>query len=269
MKDVIGQEMAKERDKLEKIIVVMEHSLGKARVTQSDQPRNDSWTNAYSRWDCYEDADELESRVDIAKKNLAKLTDKIKNHGGNDSDKECNHRFNCSCSGDKSAEREVVAMKTSERLEQMARFKNDGNVLFANQPANFKEALALYERSLIYFEYCFDGTDAEIIQADTLRLQCLLNASACFLHLKMYPKCIEYCDEALEVDSRSAKAWFRRGRAHRLQQEFVASERDLRKAKEVSVDGDTQDIQRERRLLNEAKEHYKQSSTEVAKAIRT
>ena len=265
MKGIIAQEMANEREKLEKNIAAMKQILYKASSAQCELFKKDPWAKAYKHWDCYEDTDELEEKINAAKKDLAKLDDKIKNHGSDSSSKQCGHRHNCSCSGDKRAEREVVAMRTSERLDKMALFKEEANALYAHK--KYRNALALYEKSLIYFEYCFDGTDVEREIADALQLQCLLNCAACFLQLKLYPKVIEYCNEALEVDGRSAKAWFRRAKAHRLQDKLEVAEKDLKKAIEASGEGCADGIKREMRLLKEAKKRSKHSAIELATAI--
>ena len=258
MKDIIHQEMIKERDKLEKHIVAMEESLRRARAAliQSDRPtqqnhrniHDDTLKQSYTQWDCYEDTDELDEKIDAAKKALIKLNDKVKNHNkpsynnNNSNSDQCSlhHRYKCSCLGDKPAERAVVAMKTCERLDEMSQFKKDGNTLFVQQ--NYKEALALYEKSLMYYEYCFDGSQDERKQAETIRELCLVNAAACFLHLKLYRKCIEYCDEALAINDNNVKAWFRRGRAHRLQHDFDSAEEDLKKARQLLGGESTLDV---------------------------
>ena len=269
IQDIIHDEMRKERDKLEENIKASEKSLDKATHSAVAKKRDDTTTSlavSYNQWDCYEDIDELQCKIDAAKKDLAKLNDKISNHTYND--KQCNHRDQCSCSGDKSAERKIMAMTTSERLDQMSLFKEEGNTLYKQQ--NYKEALALYEKSLIYYEYCFNGSLEERKQADSIRILCLLNAAASFLQLKVYSKCIEYCNEVLEIDKSNTKAWFRRGRAHRLLHDFDTAKKDLNKARElvlvsnvegVTADGDMKAIECEMRMLKRDKRQYKQDIT--------
>ena len=239
IKDIIHQEMLKERDKLEQHIKSLEDSLDKAsrsedKNTNDNNTTNNTLTASYSHWDTYEDIEELQEQINGAKKALFKLNDKIQNHNNpnSSSEKTCGHRYRCSCSGDKRAERAVVAMKTCDRLDEMVLFKEQGKTLFTQQ--NYKEALALYEKSLIYFEYCFDGSQDERKQADAIREVCLLNAAACFLRLKLYSKCIEYCTDAIQVDGSNPKAWFRRARALRLTHDFDSAEKDLERAREVS-----------------------------------
>ncbi|KAL7551357.1 hypothetical protein ACHAWF_014546 [Thalassiosira exigua] len=263
MKNIVGQEMVKERDKLERKILSLKHKLNKATVAR-EQSNSSSWADDYTRWDCYEDVEDLEVEIKEAENDLCKLNEKIKLHNSKETDKECGHSYRCSCTGDKSAERAVIAMPTSQRLDQMALFKKQGNDLYAQN--EYGESLVLYEKSLIYFEYCFDGTQEERMRADTLRLQCLLNAASCFLHLKLYPRCIEYCNEALQIRP-STKAWFRRSRAHRLQGKFDIAEADLAKASNSlgsnsSLRGD---IQREMRLLKEDQRTYQEALTKFAK----
>ena len=267
---IIDQEMVKERDKLEETITAMEKNLTKARATQDTTAEEDTLEKSYKRWDCYQDIDELEAKIDVARRDLSKLNEKIlaQNNSGN-SGKHCNHRYSCSCQGDKSAERKVVEMTTSERLEQMALFKKEGNDLYAQK--KYKDAAAFYEQSLIYYEYCFlDGNDDELMQAAKLRLQASLNLAACFLHLNLYPRCIDYYNEALEIDNSSTKAWFRRARAHRLQEKFDIAEKDLTKAIE-SLDMDSSplssDIHREMKLLKDDKRRYIESSTDLATSM--
>ena len=287
MKDIIHQEMIKERDKLEKHIVAMEESLRRARAAliQSDRPtqqnhrniHDDTLKQSYTQWDCYEDTDELDEKIDAAKKALIKLNAKVKNHNkpsynnNNSNSDQCSlhHRYKCSCLGDKRAERAVVAMKTCERLDEMSQFKKDGNTLFVQQ--NYKEALALYEKSLMYYEYCFDGSQDERKQAETIRELCLVNAAACFLHLKLYRKCIEYCDEALAINDNNVKAWFRRGRAHRLQHDFDSAEEDLKKARQLLGGESTLDvvhnIEREMKVLIKDRRRYKESASKLASSM--
>ena len=271
IKDIIHQEMLKERDELEKHIKSLENSVDKTSSSVNENRNdntnttNNTLTSTYSQWDSYEDIEELHEQINDAKKALAKLNEKINNHDNPDSssNKTCGHRYQCSCSGDKRSERAVVAMKTCDRLNEMVLFKEQGNSLFTQQ--NYKEALALYEKALIYFEYCFDGSLDERKQAGSIREVCLLNAAACFLRLKLYSKCIEYCTDAIEVDDSNPKAYFRRARAYRLTHDFDAAEKDLEKARRVANgDSDTvQAIDRELRLLKNDVRQYNNSYSKL------
>lgn len=161
---IVKQELENEARELETKIAEM-----KVNLQRASEP-------LHTNWDNYQDVEELGSNIESAKDQLSKLKGRI-GRLDNDSLKTCSHRYACQCSGDKRAEREVVAMGTSKRLEEMKSFKEQGNTFFGEK--KYREALDLYEKSLIYFEYCFDGTADEQAKADELRLSCLLNAGGC------------------------------------------------------------------------------------------
>ena len=135
----------------------------------------------YSQWDSYEDIEELQEQINVTKKDLVKLNNKITTP---------------------TPPQPISSVATDIHVHvqvinvPMVQFKEEGNTLFKQH--NYKEALALYEK--IYFEYCFDGSQDDRKQADSIRVLCLLNAAACFLRLKLYSKCIEYCTDAIQVD---------------------------------------------------------------------
>lgn len=262
MQDLVHQEMQDEAIKLKNCIVEMEAQL--QRATTQPPPSSSTLVSSYQKWDSYRDTEELQTNVTSAKTDLAKLKEKIADHtnGNSIQTKTCSHRNNCGCSGNRQAEREAIAMGTARRLQEMQSLKREGNALFGHQ--KHQQALALYEKSLIYFEYCFDGTDEEQKRADELRLVCLLNAAACFLHLKMYPRCIDYCNEALEIDDTNVKALFRRARAYRLHDKFDVAEEDLKRVIVLNGGKDCRDAKREIKLLNDCKERYEKKSVAFA-----
>jgi tetratricopeptide (TPR) repeat protein len=263
--DIVRQEMQKEANDLEKRISSLETELQRASKHESSHSQ---WTASYEHWDNFQDTDELTVALESAKSNLARLKERIKKLGNCDTLKTCSHRHACSCSGNKQTEREVVSMTTSQRIEEMESFKEKGNALFAER--KYKEALALYEKSLIFFEYCFDGTEEERRQADNLRLLCQLNAAACFLELKLYSKCIEYCSETLKIDGNSVKALFRRARALRMMDKFHDAQIDLMKAKQIVLrETDLAQVERELELLKVSQQDYDATFRQFAqKAMR-
>jgi tetratricopeptide (TPR) repeat protein len=281
--EIIKQELENEARELETKIAELEVALQRA----SETSHTNRLKGSYEQWENYQDIEELEAELKTANNQLSKLKDRIGTLH-NDNVKTCSHRFACQCSGDKSAEREVVAMGTSKRLEEMKSFKEQGNTFFGEK--KYREALALYEKALIYFEYCFDGTADERMRADELRLWCLLNAgrcqhytififaiaivishnlqitAACFHHLNMHKRCIEYCNDALEIDNRSIKALFRRARAYRLQDKVDDAQADLVQLKSlVSARADKMQVEIEMELLMDCRRDYRSAAKQFAR----
>ncbi len=259
MKDLMRSEMEKEKDKLQSVIAGLEERLAKTTAAQIQSSSSSSWESSYAKFD-HLDVDtreEMEVQIDLARSNLRRLNEKMES-------KSCPHNHPClCCSQNRSAEIEVMSMTTSQRIEKMKEFKLDGNALFHVNKS--REALEKYKLALIYYEYCFDAVGDKKRELEHVRLLCLLNAAACTLELESYAQCIEFCDEALEIDDRNPKAFYRRGKAHRLLNRHDLARRDLEIANELSKGGKgCKDIRREMMLLQQCEERYKQATLEFA-----
>lgn len=264
MKDLMKGEMEKEREKLQGVIAGLEERLAKTTVAPNSSSSSSSWESSYTKFDHLDidTRDELEAQINLARSKLSRLYEKMES-------KSCphsNHPCFC-CSQNRSAEIEVMSMTTSQRIEKMKEFKLDGNTLFKDNKNHNKnrEALEKYKLALIYYEYCFDAVDEEKRELEHVRLLCLLNAAACTLELESYAQCIEFCNEALEIDDTNPKAFYRRGKANRLLNQHDHARRDLQRAIELTngVKGST-DIRREMKLLQQCEERYKQETLEFA-----
>ncbi len=261
---LLNEELQRDVSKLEDQIVKMEKQLNKSKPNTNQQNEHTShFSDSYGKWDYFIDTEELEENIKASKAKLKSLKEKSDIYCGNVKENQCPHGINCGCLGNKKAERDVMAMSTSERIRKMDSFKKEGNTLFGKE--QYEEALALYEKSLIFYEYCFDGNASERKSAEKLRLQCLLNSAACFLHLNLYRKCIDQCDEALEIDCDSIKALFRRARANRLMDKFDLAEKDLSKIFETNGEKVSSEVDDEMELLRSSQENYENTSICFAK----
>jgi hypothetical protein len=86
----------------------------------------------------------------------------------------------------------------------------------------------------------------------------------------MHPRCIEYCNDALEIDHLSIKALFRRARAYRLKDKLDEAHADLMKLKSiVSTKADMLQVEREMELLSKCQREYHDAAKQFAqKAMR-
>lgn len=256
MKDLMKSEMEKEKDKLQGVIVGLEERLATTKSTSSSSSSSfSSWESTYKKFDNL-DVD-LEAQLNLARSKLRRLDEKIES-------KSCPHSHPCvCCSQNRSAEIEVMKMTTSKRIGKMKEFKLDGNALFKDNKS--REALEKYKLALIYYEYCFDAIGEEKRELEHVRLLCVLNAAACSLELESYAQCIEFCNEALEIDDTNPKAFYRRGKANRLLNRHDCARRDLERATELTKGGKVcKDIRREMMLLQQCEKRHKQATLEFA-----
>ena len=254
MKEFMKNDMEKERGKLEKRIAELER-LAKADagpITSSSS----SWTSSYTKFNHLDDdtKEEMEEQISLARSKLNSLNAKMQSNQN-----ACPRPCLC-CSQDRSAEIAVIKMSTQERIEVMKELKLEGNSLFKNNSNH--EALGKYELALIYYEYCYDAAGNDRIELENVRLLCLLNAAACTLNLKSYAQCTEFCNEALEIDDANPKAFYRRGKAYRLLNQYDNAKRDMKKAVELTRGGI--ECNREMKLLQQCKEQYKQDTLNFA-----
>ena len=151
--------------------------------------------------------------------------------------------------GVKSAAEEPVArvdMLYEERIERVKKLRLEGNALY--RAGDFTSAQSQYEMALSFLtddmlmqlhgRYLDEGTrracfpnpaDATVfpystrltlcftyLTANSEKLPAHLNLSACFLHQQRYHECIDQASRALAMDSKNAKAFYRRGRARQV-----------------------------------------------------
>jgi len=196
----------------------------KAETVECENSQTTSWTSTYEKWDEWEDMEEIDKQIQDAKETLMKL--KNKTHTPH-----LAPSMGC-CSHNRCAERKVARMTTQNRLQHMISFRKKGNHHFKQREYNL--ALQWYEKSTIYYEYCFPSTVQEERLINIERQWCTLNCTACFLQLKEYEKCIEYCTETLTLtQANNIKALFRRAQAYRHMNKHNEAKADLKEAKRL------------------------------------
>lgn len=104
--------------------------------------------------------------------------------------------------------------------------KNEGNKFVKDE--NYTEALGKYSKAL---ENLKGHVGAEV---DSLSLGLLNNSALCHLKGKAYKEAVKSSEEALKVDPKSFKAYYRRGQAKAEMGNFGEAVSDVRRASELS-----------------------------------
>jgi len=104
--------------------------------------------------------------------------------------------------------------------------KNEGNVEVKKEA--YPAALAKYGKAL---ENLRDHVGGDV---DTLKVNLLNNVALCHLKTENFDKAVEACEDALKIDSRSFKAYFRRGQAREAKGGLSEAFADVRQAQSLS-----------------------------------
>ena len=190
----------------------------------SDKFESSDWTKTYKKWNKIQHIENIKTDLGKNQKKLEMMKQK-KNR----------HHVPCCGSHNRKDERKVAEMPLEEKLKEMRRFRGEGNTFYGER--KYSQAMILYEKSLIYFEYCLPRNTLDEAKVDQERVHCLVNSAACFLNLGNFTKCIEYCTMALDVDKNVIKAWFRRARAYREVGDYDKALADLKSAQQLDVEG--------------------------------
>jgi len=103
--------------------------------------------------------------------------------------------------------------------------KKEGNDLV--KQSNFSSALAKYTKGI---ENLKNHSDSDVLALQTVLLN---NSAHCHLKMNKFEEALKSCDEALKVDPKSFKAYFRRGQAQAELGRYGEAVADVRKASEL------------------------------------
>lgn len=112
----------------------------------------------------------------------------------------------------------------------------EGTALKEAATALFKEKK--FDEAINKYRAGFDAVPGDISGyrsgvAHDLRIACLNNAAMCQVKIEAWDAVITTCSETIEIDSKTVKAWYRRGLANQKLQDWDHAKSDLRTALEI------------------------------------
>ena len=139
-------------------------------------------------------------------------------------------------------------MTDAELVEAAKKEKEQGNAQFKEK--KFTEAISFYEKALEYLDEVNESTE----ESDKLQVTCLQNSSVCFNHNGDYKKTIENCSDALDIDEKSAKAYYLRGVAYMKTQSYDEATEDLKQA--IKLNPQDKKLRQEFEVLKQEKKKF-------------
>ena len=136
--------------------------------------------------------------------------------------------------------KEPWAMTSSERLENSARVKDEGNRFFAEGRVSM--AVRRYKRSLELVAHA-NFNDEEKAQSKKLEVASNLNLAACYIKQGgKWKEVLGCCNKVLEYEHANIKALYRRSLALTELREYEQAKRDLKQL--LSIDPNNADAKR-------------------------
>ena len=171
------------------------------------------------------------------------------------------------CNHDHSDERKIYEKSYADKMIAIRMFREEGNKHFMAK--EFSSAAVSYRRSLLYLDYTFAEKEKDDDEIDRERFKCHLNLAATKLDQMDFSEAIAQCRLALQIDSTSSKAHYRKGFAHLKRSEYYEAQEHLYKAMKLAA-SDTHEnrrpIEDAIRDLNIKMRDYKKRSAEIAKS---
>lgn len=128
--------------------------------------------------------------------------------------------------------KESWEMDLKDKLDLAPGVKYKGNQYFKG--GHYYQAVVQYQRIISWLEMeCGSGIEQHRRIKEFL-VMAHLNLAMCFLKLKEFSQAIDNCNKVIEIDETNEKAWYRRGEARLLRNEFSLAMADFQRVLQVS-----------------------------------
>ena len=167
------------------------------------------------------------------------------------------------CSQDHAREWQIYERSTEEKIAAAERFRQEGNEAYRKK--NYGLAAVHYRKALLHFDYTFAETEELERQVDASKLPCLLNLAACKCQQEDWEEVLTQCRQALEINPRAVKAYYRMGLAYLARDQFDLAKDALVSAHEIEPKNP--DVAAALKQLKKNMEDYKWRTRDVAKEM--
>eukprot|EP01125_Pyxidicula_operculata_P000345 TRINITY_DN10396_c0_g1_i1.p1 TRINITY_DN10396_c0_g1~~TRINITY_DN10396_c0_g1_i1.p1 ORF type:complete len:718 (+),score=184.86 TRINITY_DN10396_c0_g1_i1:60-2213(+) len=120
----------------------------------------------------------------------------------------------------------------SQKLEAALEKKEHGNKLFVD--LDYPNAIRRYTQAIELVISMYDANPEQTEEGNKVKIACYNNMANCLFKVKLFPKVIENCKLALEVDANNSKAYFWMGQAHFEMKEYDLAVDDFTNASRLN-----------------------------------
>ena len=132
-----------------------------------------------------------------------------------------------------SSQSHEAQMPLSDRMAKATAARDEGTSFFKD--GDISHAISKYTEAVQLLDPVpVEGFHEHAAAASDHLTACLLNLAACYLKNKQPYECIHSCDKALEMNDTLTKAWFRRGQACMLIEQFSVASKNLTRAAKLA-----------------------------------
>lgn len=131
---------------------------------------------------------------------------------------------------DMSKEKDIFERPNKEKLQIIEQYKTEGNAFIAQR--DYEKAVYMYKKALLYIIYTIP-TDSEDAAYDKLNETVNLNISLAFLNLKEREEALRHAEEALKINPKNPKGYYRKMKALAEMDRFNEFHEEMQKARKI------------------------------------
>jgi len=135
-------------------------------------------------------------------------------------------------SGEADEDHDTRKLPKKERMRMVMKNKEEGTELFKG--GNWRMAGARYQKALQHASKFFDLSPDDEKEVKDVKLSLYLNLSMIYIKISSWEQVLRNTGDALDIDSKNAKAYFRRSQAYEAKKQWDKALDDLKLAAEYS-----------------------------------
>ena len=123
-------------------------------------------------------------------------------------------------------------LRKPERMRLVVKNKEEGTELFKG--SNWKQAASRYHKALQHCQKFFDITKDDEAEIKAIKITLYLNLASCYIKLQFWEQVLNNCNDAISLDAKNPKAFFRRASYYENKKEWEKAMDDMKTCQKLS-----------------------------------